>query len=409
MRFVFLNRFYWPDEPATSQLLTDLAEAIAARGHSVTVITSRRSRDIPRREVRRGVTIRRVRSTRLGSKSIAGRGLDYATFLVGAMVSLLFTARRGDVVVPMTDPPILGLLAWPCARLRGAKLVHWLQDIYPEIAMELTQHRWLRVLRPWRDAAWKSAERCVVLGQDMADLARERGVEPSRLVAIPNWAPEGVQPASPDAVDELKRAWGLGGKFVAGYSGNLGRVHDLFPLLDVAEALRHDPDIVFLFIGSGAQRAALEERVRASGLRNVQFRPAQPRAKLSLSLSLPDVHFVTVLPGCERLVFPSKLHGIAAAGRPMIVVAPADSELAALARTRGFGAAFSREETDAIASHLRVLKQDPSRGAAQSVAARVYAQTSGGAREAAAQWEAMLDGSAHLPPFSGPVHSGGSQ
>jgi hypothetical protein len=389
MALIFINRFYWPDEPATAQLLTDLAEGLAATGERVTVITSHNGRaDLPGEELHQGVHILRVRSTRWGQKNLAGRTLDFTAFSLGALVRLARIARPGDTVVVMTDPPLLAILATPLARWRGARVVHWVQDIYPELATALTDAKWLQILRPLRDRAWRRAVTCVVPGDDMAAYLAGRGVE--KIAMIPNWAPAGLTPRPPGAADALRDAWGLRGKFIAAYSGNLGRVHDLMPLLDLAAALQAETDIVFVFIGDGAQRNALEIAAQKRGLNNVRFFPAQPRTQLAETLALGDVHFVTLRPGCEPLVFPSKLHGIAAIGRPVLLVGPRDCALARLVTGHGMGAAFTREETALLAETIRSLHGDPARQRAWSEAAEEFHRETGGVERAVADWRKLL-------------------
>jgi len=180
-RVIFLNRFYWPDEPATAQLLTDLAERLAARGRTVMIITSHPGDErVPRREERNGVNIERVGSLRSTRNGLAGKAADWGTFLVAATWRLLCVARRGDIVVAMTDPPLLAIGAWFAATLRGAALFQWVQDIYPELAIELAGHRWLAAVRPLRNISWRSARGCVTLGSDMAAVLAASGVVPRK-------------------------------------------------------------------------------------------------------------------------------------------------------------------------------------------------------------------------------------
>lgn len=384
MRLVFLNRFYWPEEPATAQLLTDLAEELAAGGHDVTVITSHPGQPgRPLREFRRGVWIRRVRSTR---SSGAGRILDFATFQLGALVTLLLTARRGDRVIALTDPPLLGVGAWLVGRLTGARVHHWVQDIYPEIAERLTGHAWLSILRPLRNLAWRHSAGCVVLDADMAAAVRAAGVAESQLTIMANWAPAGLEPQPVDAAAGLRRDWQLEGRFVVAYSGNLGRVHDLEPVLEVAEAMKADPSVAFVFIGAGPQRSALVAAATTRGLANVQFHPAQPRELLNTTLALGDLHLVTLLPGCEGLVFPSKLYGAIAVGRPVLVIGPASSELARTVTSRRIGAAFTRDEIPAIAAWIRSVRDDASRQAALRAAVAEFRAAGMTPARAADEW-----------------------
>src|SRR5687768_12333770 len=147
-RVIFVNRFYWPDEPATAQLLTDLAEGLAARHHEVIVVARHPGvTAVPKTEQRNGVTILRVRSSRLTKLGAIGKAVDFGTFFIAAMFRLLVVARRGDTLVSLTDPPLIGIGVWLIARLRGARLFHWVQDIYPELAIELAGQRWLRIMQ----------------------------------------------------------------------------------------------------------------------------------------------------------------------------------------------------------------------------------------------------------------------
>ena len=130
---LFLNRFFHPDHSATSQMLSDLAFALAEHGRQIRVITSRQCYDAPEvqlaaRETVGGVEIHRVWTSRFGREKLVGRAVDYTTFYFSAARTLWRLARRGDVIIAKTDPPMLSIVAAPIARWRGAKLVNWLQD-----------------------------------------------------------------------------------------------------------------------------------------------------------------------------------------------------------------------------------------------------------------------------------------
>jgi len=391
VRFVFINRFYWPDEQATAQLLTDLAEALAAAGHSVSVIASRPGRGFPRTESRLGVTVIRVSSTRWTRSGLAGKLIDFASFYLGVLWHLARTARRGDVVVALTDPPLIGIGVGCVGWLKHARVMHWIQDIYPEVAITLSGHRWLGLAKPFRNLAWRAADRCVTLGDDMAATVVANGVPPGRVSVIPNWAPVGLGPATDADILALRTAWGISDKFVLLYSGNLGRVHDLDPLLDLAEQLRPVPRIVLVFVGGGPQHASLVAAARDRGLANVRFFPAQPRANLSAALGAGDVHVVTLRPGCAASVFPSKLYGIAAVGRPVLFVGPDQSEIARTIREQGFGFCFQRDEVAAIAAAVIALSTAPDQRTELAQAAGRFARSSGDARLAARLWAALAE------------------
>lgn len=399
-RVIFLNRFYWPDEPATAQLLTDLAEALAARGRAVAVIASHPGRaDVPDCERRAGVEIYRVRSHRGVETSAPRKALAFLTFHFRAAAMLSRLVQPGDTVIPLSDPPLLTVAATRIARRRGAHVINWIQDIYPEVAIALTGHRWLRALRLPRDRAWRRAIRCITLGRDMANAVAARGVPADRIAIIPNWPPAGVAPAAPSEIEPLRRRWDLTDRCVIAYSGNLGRVHDLEPVLDLATALRHDPRIRFLFIGGGAQRSALQAEAARRGLTHIQFRPAVPRSELNIALGAGDLHLVTLRPGCERYVFPSKLYGVAAAARPVLFIGPRDSEIATLIRQHAFGLTFERHEIPALAAAVTRLATATAERERFAHAARRFAQTHL-LSHAIAGWENELAAAASTSTFA---------
>lgn len=396
-RVVFVNRFYWPDEPATAQLLTDLASKLASLGHEVVVITRHPGNaSVPRHEVREGVTIRRVRTSQLAGLGIAGKAMDFSTFFCGAFFRLVGTARKGDVLVALTDPPLLGIGAWLAAKFRGARLFHWVQDIYPELAMELGGQRWLRVARPLRNAAWRGAERTITLGRDMAAVLAAAGVSPEKISIVPNWAPAGLVPPPAEMTESVRDEWELKGKFVAAYSGNFGRVHELMPVLAVAEALKNDAAIAFVMIGGGAQRDVLQQEATRRGLTNVIFKAAQPRDRLAATLAVGDIHLVTLRPGCERYVFPSKLYGITAVARPVIFIGPSTCEIAKQIVDGGFGFAFEAKDVRAIADAVRSLQVDSNTRVRLGEAAAAFGKATGGFQNAVDHWHRLL-----APPAAG--------
>jgi hypothetical protein len=142
MKLIFVNRFFHPDHSATSQLLSDLTFALVGQGHEVTVITSRLRYDdpavqLPARDIVNGVRVERVRTTRFGRRTMTGRAIDYLSFYGAAALALVAAARRGSVIIAKTDPPMLSVMAAPIAMVRGAVLVNWHQDVFPEVMQAL--------------------------------------------------------------------------------------------------------------------------------------------------------------------------------------------------------------------------------------------------------------------------------
>ena len=400
MKIVFLNRYFYPDYSATGQLLSDLAFRLAADGRSVHVITSRQRYDVPgagllARETVRGVVIHRVWTSRFGRGNLLGRAFDYLTFYVSTFLALIGTISRGDVVVSKTDPPLLSLIACGAVNLRGAKFVNWLQDLFPEVAAEVGMgwaRSWLgRVLATFRDGSLRAAHVNVVLGTRMQHYVVSRGAHPSKIRVIPNWADgELICPLEP-ADNRLRRDWGLEGKFVVGYSGNMGRVHEFETALGASEALKGDEGVVFLFIGGGAQRIWLEDEARRRGLANVRFQPYQPSERLAQSLSAPDVHLISQRPEVEGYVVPSKFYGIAAAGRPAIFVGSPEGEIAQTINESGCGFVVRVGDVQGLTAAITRLRHDPELRRTYGENARRVFDNRFDKRHALATWTQVLN------------------
>ena len=397
-RAIFVNRYFAPDISATSQMLSDACFALAARGFRIAVVTSRSAYDspdlrLPAHEVINGVEVHRVWTTRFGRKALAGRACDYLSFYLSAFWLLLWMARRQDVLVAKTDPPLLGVLVAAAARVKGARLVNWLQDVFPEVAIRLGVLRdgpAARVLRGCRNWSLRRACRNVAIGARMAALLEAEGAPPSSIHIIQNWADAGLISPVDAAENPLRQAWGLVGKFVVGYSGNLGRAHEFDTMLGAAEALLDEPSVVFLFIGGGHGNQQLRAVASARGLSNVQFMPYQPQALLGQSLSVPDVHLVSLLPAMEGLIVPSKIYGIAAAGRPAIFIGDSAGEVATQLNTGGFGLSVQPGDSQALTAAIRALQRAPEMCREQGRRARAFFEQGQTSEHAAERWARLL-------------------
>ena len=267
---VFVNRFYAPDLSATSQMLGGIATGLAAAGFDITVVTSRQRYDdaaarLPRRESIAGVNVVRVWSTRFGRDQLLGRAVDYLSFYASTFFTLLWLLRRNSIVVAKTDPPLVSLVCAPAAWLRGAKLVNWLQDVFPEVAEVLGSGKWPRwlmhLLKVLRDATCRAAVANVVLGERMRERLVAQGLPAPRFTIIPNWADDRQIVPTPTSEARLRGELGWAGHFVVAYCGNLGRAHDYETLLEAAQLLRDDARLGFLVAGGGAGMVRLQAAV----------------------------------------------------------------------------------------------------------------------------------------------------
>lgn len=364
-RLIFINRFFFPDVSATSQILFDLARRLVQQGIEVHVICSGQLYDdpsarLPAREIVHGIHVHRAWTSRFGRDRLAGRSLDYASFYVSGAAKLFALLRKGDVVIAKTDPPLISIAAAAAARVRGARLINWLQDVFPEVASQLGANPlpgWLdKALKRLRDQSLAMAQVNVVLGSRMREHLEGRRIPTSRIKVIENWADGSAVVPMAVGASRLRQTLGLENKFVIGYSGNLGRAHEFETILAAAERLKNEQDVVFLMIGGGAKMEQLRRCVLERNLENFRFLPYQPRERLSDSLAAADVHLACLLPNLEGLIVPSKCYGVLAAGRPLIFIGDADGEVARIVREKECGRAVQMGDAAALVRTITELR-----------------------------------------------------
>ncbi len=398
-KVIFVNRFFFPDHSATSQILSDLAFHLAKTDCRVCVIASRQLYDdpealLPRREVVGNVEIVRVTTTRFGRQNLAGRSIDYLSFYVTAAFALFSICHRGDYVVAKTDPPLISVICMVVARLKRAHLINWLQDLFPEVAIRLGVG--LRagiianILTAIRDLSLRAAKRNVAIGTAMQRVVLQRGVPIDRVCVIWNWADdESLTPIERDA-NPLRAEWGLTGKFVVSYSGNLGRAHDVNTIVAAAELLQSESDVVFLIIGGGSQFQKMQDLVALRGVSNVVFKPYQPRSNLSASLGVADLHIVMLQENLEGLIVPSKFYGAAAAGRAIAFLGSNEGEIARAISENRCGAVFGIGDYTGLSEYIRHLSFSPQEVAGLGVNARKAIDIKYSKNCAFNSWSAML-------------------
>lgn len=402
MRLIFINRFFYPDESATSLMLTDLVEGLAPLGLEMRVITATASYtgsdDCASVALPANLAVTRLPNLSVSHQSLLGRVLNFVAFYYGLILAGLRHLRRDDVIICLTDPPFVGIVATLLAQLKGASVVHWVQDIYPETATSLgfgsPSNPLIRLVAALRDWAWSKAAINVVIGEQMLAKLQMHGVGARQVKLIQNWADDAqLVPLDPQA-NPLREEWGFDDRnLVIGYSGNLGRAHDVQTILEAARLLVKDADgmLQFLFIGGGAKHALLQSAMAEDPLAGIIERRAyRPRAELLQSLNVPDVHWLSLEPELEGLIVPSKFYGAAAVGRPIIFIGDTGGEVARLIRKAECGASFAKGDAKGVADFISALGKDPALRRKLGDNARAYciAELSKGQRMA--EWRELI-------------------
>ncbi|HEX6725590.1 MAG TPA: glycosyltransferase family 4 protein [Gaiella sp.] len=354
-RILVLNQYYWPGVEATAQLLAQLCEALA-RDYDVTVVTGHlHGHELPDEEERNGVRIVRVRSTTYERSQLHHRAANYGSYL-GESVRVALRGERPDLVLCMTDPPVVGDIGLVVARRFDVPLLVISQDVFPEIAervKRLEHPLVLGALRKLVGLYLRRADRVVAIGETMKLRLVHKGANEGRIEVIPNWVDTSeIQP------HPRRNAWsaerGLDEELVVMHSGNIGHAQDLDTLVRAATFLRDLDRLRIMVIGFGARHGELTRLAqRLEVTRTVNFLDYQPREELPLSLATGDLHYVGLARGLSGFVVPSRLYGILAAGRPVLVSADADSEIVRIVEEVRCGIVVPPGRPELVASVIR--------------------------------------------------------
>jgi len=374
LRIIFFNRSYYPDVGATGQLLTELTEDLARNyGCQISVVAGpalvgpaqgRSCRWPPlQREYYHGVEILRAWGTTFRPRRFVGRITNYVTYFLSSCLAALYV-RRLDVVVSLTDPPIIGLAAFLTARWNRAPFVLVCQDVFPEVA-RLLQGFQSRTMNGLLDRISRflvrKADRIVAIGETMQErLVQEKGADRGKIKVIHNWADcSAISPG--EKRNPFSLANELADKFVVMHSGNLGLSQGLEAIVGAAACLTGFPRIQIVFVGDGVTKAVLEKQVEEQGLRNVRFLPYQPKEGLRDSFASADVFVISLKRGLAGYIVPSKLYGILAAGRPYVACVEEACEVTAITRTYDCGLLAESDNPQDLADKILALYRDPSR------------------------------------------------
>jgi colanic acid biosynthesis glycosyl transferase WcaI len=353
-RLLVLNQYYWPGVEATANLLADLCRGLAT-DFDVTVVTGtvRDVAGLPARERHDGVEIVRVHSTAYDRRELSRRALNYLTFLVQSLRAGL-RVERPDVILAMTDPPVIANVALVLARRFRVPLVVVSQDVFPEVAVELNRLKNPAIVEVLRAAIrfyLQRADRVVAIGETMRRRLEQKGAVPGHVRVIPNWVDTAALQPNPRE-NPWAQSNDLVDRFVVMHSGNVGHAQNLDALVRAATFLRDLDDLAIVVVGSGARHVDLVELAERLEV-DVRFLPYQPRELLAQSLSAAHVHVVGLARGLAGYVVPSRLYGILAVGRPVIAAADADSETAQVVGGIGCGIVVPPGRPELLAAAIR--------------------------------------------------------
>ena len=308
------------------------------------------------------------------------RVLHLASFAFWSLPVMMREAAWEPDVVFTVEPTLFGApVALFAAMLAGAPAWLHVQDFEVDAAFDLRllpAHGPVHAFALWAERRLMRAFRRVsTISAKMLERGAAKGVRSERLVLFPNWVDvEAIRPEPPGwAGNAFRRELGLVGKVVLLYSGNMGAKQGLEMLVGLAEELRREERVHLLLCGDGSFRPELERGM--AGRTNVTMLPLQPVGRLRSLLNAADVHLLPQRAGAADLVMPSKLTGMLASGRPVVVTADAGTQVAEVigAGEEALGLVVPTEDAGALAGAARRLAGDADLRVRMGAAGRRYA------------------------------------
>jgi colanic acid biosynthesis glycosyl transferase WcaI len=408
MNLLVLCPHYAPDVAPTGEVMTQIVEQLAARGHRIHVVTS-----LPwyqhhalepgweGRAVRHEDTdwgrITRVHPFPTDKRNIPARAAAFAGFTALTGLAGLVSRSRPDAVLAMSPPLTLGAAGWAIAKAHRVPFVFNIQDVFPDVAVELgaiTDRRVIAVARWLERETYLRADAVTVLSDDLKDnvaakIAGRRGPAGSadKVRVIPNFIDtEWIRPLPKE--NAYRRDNGLEGKQVVMYAGNVGWSQSLDLVLAAAAHLADEPDVAFVINGGGVARPELERK--AQGLANVHFVDMQPKERLPEVAAAADLHVVPLRTGLARSSVPSKLYTILAAGRPLVASVDPGTEVARTVVDAGAGLAVLPDDAEQFTKAVVRLLDDPGEADAMGASGRRFVEGWASPEAVAVAYEALF-------------------
>ena len=390
--------------------MADLAADLTSFGHQVTVFTTtphyNEDADAeaaqPRRRFwgrllqtsdYRGMRVYHAWMPRKG-RSVVLRLLAWIWFHLVSTLAAVVLARRPAIILVPSPPLTAGVSAWILGRLRSVPFVYNVQEIYPDIAINLgalKNANAIGMMYALERFVYRRARSITVIAPRMRDRLLEKGVPPDKVMVIPNFVD--LTDLSPRPKDNpFSRAHGVHDKFVVSYAGNLGPAQGLECFVDVAALLGDQPDLRLLLIGDGMLAEPLRARAAAQRLSNLLVIPYQPYSAVPDIYGASDVCVVAQATATGSDAIPSKVYRIMACERPIVAATDRRSDLAQLIRAAEAGVVIPAESADALATAIRDAVSDPERWRRRGAAGRAYVAEHYSRETISRQYETLLKG-----------------
>ena len=379
----FITEAYYPDEVGTAYYMTKLAEGLAAffkvKALCGFPIYNARGIRVPKREIHNHVHIKRCRGTTFNKDRFLLRIVNLATISLSIFFTALLDIKKNDIVIVVTSPPMLPFTIKTACWLKKATCILRIDDVYPETliaaGMLNPQSFAATLLRSLNKKLYHKVDEIVVLGRDMERLARKKVPNSNKTITIiPNWADVDEIYPMPKNQNALLKELDLEGKFMVLCAGNMGRAQAIEMMFQAANLLKNNKSIHFLFIGSGAKKPWMYHAVSEMHIKNVTILNQRPRHDQINFLNACDINMVSLVSGMTGAGVPSRMYNIMAAGKPIVAIAPSDSELCRVVMEEEIGWIVSPNQPNLLKDVILEAYSNPHRLKEMGTKARLEAE-----------------------------------
>jgi colanic acid biosynthesis glycosyl transferase WcaI len=405
---LILSLVFPPDSVSTAEIMGDLALELRARGHRVTVLTTvphyNRDPEAERRQPMQRVWGPLLRRSDYGgvpvyhaampakTPSVVRRIAAWAGFHLVSTIAGLVLVERPDVILVPSPPLSIGASAWIVGALRRARYIYNVQEIYPDIAVNLgalKNRPAIRALEALERFVYRKAAAVTVIAPRMRERLLAKGVAPGKVQVIPNFVDLDRLAPAPRRND-FSRRHALDEVFTVTYAGNMGPAQGLDVVIDAARLLPAAAGVRFLLIGEGSLRAQLSADAAALPQKSVTVMPYQPSALMPQIYGASDICLVPQAAATGSDAIPSKVYRIMASARPLIAVTEEGSDLAALVNAAGCGAVVPSGDTARLAGVVRQAAGRPDEWREMGLRGRAHVMAHYSRAVVCAQYDALI-------------------
>lgn len=362
---LLINRVYPPVRGATGRISQDLARALEQSGWKVTILTTGDKAEL---EFHQNITVKRIKGSQ-NYKMAFGYIWNWLRLLWAAL-----RTPRHDVLITLSDPPLLLVIGRIVSRLKNMPHIHWCQDLYPDLfrALGIKLPNFVSAfLMGLSRNSLKKCHKIVVVGRCMAERLSKSGVPANKIKMIANWTDfEVIAPSSKgdhtllpiDLTGVAKKPEDMfrdeSSKFRVLYAGNIGRAHPMRSVIEAAAILSEHKEIEFVFVGDKHVHSILARERGRRHLENIKFMPYQPIEKLRDVMESGDIHLVTMRRETKGMLVPCKFYSGLTAGRPTIFVGPEETEVSYVINDYNAGKVVPNGNPQALADAIYSYRTD---------------------------------------------------